>query len=243
MPFQFLDTTNIPGISQVNSALSSGISGIVGTGTKFPTQMVANTRTTQYSLIFITGPNPKDATTYNFPITPQQYSMQRRSLAMPYDTPGSSQNLNVNRIVDVYGLTPITFKIQGTTGFNKHAVDGFLYSGIESLRLLQKLLEIYFEFAQTFPKPTVSLQFLDFYYQEFWNVVPVGPLVINQSKEKPQLMFYDLTLAGTTRVSSPAGTKTNKLGVINPAASNNFTSLGNTVQTAVQGAVLLAPHI
>lgn len=240
MPFEFLDTTNIPGVSQVDSALSSGIQGLVGTGSKFPTQKVANSRTTQYSLVFIPGGNVKKAVTFTFPITPQQYAMQRRSLAAPYDTPGSSKNQNVNRIMDVYGLTPITFKIQGTTGFNKYVTDGFKTTGVDQLRILQGLLETYFSNAQnSIPD---QMQFLDFYYQEFWNVVPIGPVVLSQSKDKPQWIFYDLTLAGVSRVASPPGTST-KNGITNPAATSNLTSLGNTVQTAIAGAVLLAPHI
>lgn len=155
----------------------------------------------------ISGKNLNVPTEFVFPVSPQSLQIQRNSLVNWYETQGqtgtnSNTALNVQRIVDLYGLTPMMFTLQGTTGYNRYWVDGFQKTGTQWMEVLQSMIETFFQQIQNNPTGVPHfLIYMDFWYQEYWYVVPVGPVKLHQSSDRPLWMFYDFTLLGINRLS------------------------------------------
>ena len=85
----------------------------------------------------------------------------------------------VARIIDQYGMSPLTFVIEGTTGWQKHLTDGFQYTGLQAIRRIQTILEFfaYLNAGQAQAQKTdfYTMEFYDYFTREFYEVVPIGP--------------------------------------------------------------------
>jgi len=226
--------------------LSSGINpsaqGIIPglqTNTTFGVKYVSNTLKPVYVLTLVSPSlGPGIQLQYVLPISPQSLQIQRKSLAAWYETQGTSNQQYVNRIIDLYGMTPMIFTIRGTTGFNKYSNTGYDMSGIDLMKQLQNVLESYFSSVQS-SQPS-QLQWLDYFYQEYWEVVPIGPINITQDASRPLWMYYELTMAGTHRLNSnqiPSDPVKSNLA----QAESAFGNLGTGMLEIITGAAILAP--
>lgn len=152
------------------------------------------------------GPAALDIATYTFPLSPTQLRMDRSSLSTFTDVQGPPTTHGVTRVVDTYGLAPPVFTIEGTTGWDRHAADGFILSGTQSMQLLQGFLANYATLNQqqrAAGNPQLyGLEFYDFFANQFWQVEPIGPQIYRQSVDKPTLIYYRFRLAAV----KPAGT-------------------------------------
>ena len=60
-----------------------------------------------------------ELSTFTFPLTPSQLRADRSALSTFSDTQGPASSQGVTRVVDVYGLSPPVFTIEGTTGYDQ----------------------------------------------------------------------------------------------------------------------------
>lgn len=146
---------------------------------------------------------------YNFvfPLTPQLVRKSSSPLVALYDVQGSAKNQGVQRKVDEFGIAPPFFTIVGTTGWQFHSADGFLWTGQGACTRLQNIIDTYTSLNQAIIQnqsgDPYTLEFYDFFRNEFWVVVPRGPIRIEQSADRPILSNYVLDLAAVKAVSYP----------------------------------------
>jgi hypothetical protein len=157
--------------------------------------------------------------------------MERSSLSSFSDTQGPASSQGVTRVVDTYGLAPPIYTIEGTTGLDRHLSDGYVLTGLQSMQLLAKFLEQYATLnkqQQIVGNPnTYSLEFYDYYMDQFWVVEPVGPQVFRMGNDRPSLVYYRFRWAAVR----PAGVPV--LGLIDALAG----TLGaSTAQAAINAA-------
>lgn len=189
-----------PEAAQVASAL-----GIADQS--FQTIPVRNTRLALYTLSIRTAGSPfVPYASYTFPISPAAIAKEYTSLTNIYDVQGSPSQSGVKRIADIYGNSPVTFVIEGTTGWKMHATDAYAWTGLESIKYLQQMLQTYAELNQTQSnnnQPLYTLEFYDYFTGDFWQVEPVGRQEIRQSRDRPQLVNYSFRLAGISNLNNP----------------------------------------
>ena len=164
-------------------------------GQSFQTISLPNNQLALYTLV-IRGPAPSTAIKYGytFPLSPQSVSQEFTAKTQIWDVAGSAQQQGVQRVVDLYGNSPKTFVLEGTTGWQYHSTDGMAYTGMQSIALLQNLLA---QFAvlnkqqvdNNNPNPYI-MEFYDYFSSNFWQVVPSGRQVIRQDQSRPLLFFY-----------------------------------------------------
>ena len=175
---------------------------------QFRTKFVGQYQPAMYQLS-IRNPNQGfiELATYTFPLTPTQLRVERSSLSSYSETQGPSSSQGVTRIVDTYGLAPPVFIIEGTTGWDLHASDGYVLTGLMSIQLLQKFLARYVELNQAQREngdPNLyALEFYDYFSDNFWQVEPVGPQGIRQSADRTKLTYYRFRWAGVQPVGVP----------------------------------------
>lgn len=173
---------------------------------RFNTVSVVNTRKAQYTLA-IKGPTPPYATVraYTFPLSPSNVRKTQTGMGNYYDVQGPAKTLGVTRLVDIYGNSPCMFTLEGTTGWKKHASDGFALTGLQSVIAIQALLDEYFKLnvqqMENGAKDLYKLEFHDFFTGDFWEVAFLGDQSIMQDERQPLLSRYSFKLIGI----SPAG--------------------------------------
>ena len=152
------------------------------------------------------GKNPNQLKyQYTFPISPSNYTKEVASLSTAYNTPSANFYGGIARIIDQYGITPPVWKFKGTTGFQYHAADNFNYTGNQSLKLLFNYITQYSKdqaVNTSKNSPLDIMEINDYFDDEHWYVVPVGPQATTRSASAPLWGFYDLTFFGLV----PAGT-------------------------------------
>lgn len=166
----------------------------------------SSSRSAQYILNKYSSTKPVKATTFVFPVSPQNSKIERNSLVNWFETQASSNpsarlSQDITRIIDAYGLTPPIFTVSGTTGYNKYQADNFQKTGTAWTTALKKFFSDWYDNLQLTGQPE-TMQFLDFFQHEFWNVVPVGPLVLNQASTQPLWVFYNFSLAAISPISA-----------------------------------------
>jgi hypothetical protein len=178
--------------------------------------------------------------TYTFPLSPQSLRREFVSMSTVYDVQGPVLEGGVTRVVDMYGNSPMTFVIGGTTGQKRHSADGYLFTGRQSI---DQVLELFTLFADLNQKQMAAdsdkmytMEFYDYYTQNFWQVVPVGPQGITQGIQAPTLQFYQFRLAGIKPVSAPilSNLFADQVGQMFIAASS---AVGDVVRGFVGGLV------
>ena len=163
-----------------------------------------------------------DFATYTFPLTPSSLRVERSSLSSYTDVQGDPTTQGVTRVVDTYGLSPPTFIIEGTTGWDRHSADGFLLTGLQSIQALQAFLAQYASLnqiqRQTNNPNLYALEFYDYFGNNFWQIEPVGPQMIRQSADRPLLTYYRFRWVGIQPVGIPL------FGLVDALASTLGTS-------------------
>lgn len=145
--------------------------------------------------------------TYSFPLSPTAVRKAPTAMSTVYDTSGPPSKSGVTRDIDDFGMAPPMFVIEGTTGVDRHGNDGFLFTGLQSVQQMQYLLQLYAQLNQVQKQannPSLyTLEFYDYYMQEFWQVQPIGEIEFRQSERAPLLTYYRLRLAAIQSVSAP----------------------------------------
>ena len=144
---------------------------------------------------------------YIFPLSPENIRKEPEALTAYYDVQGSPAENGVRRVVDVYGLTPPTFLIEGTTGWKLHAMDGYRYTGLQSISRIESLISNFVQGNQSLLEagnPDLNeLWFFDFFRNEYWAVVPIGTQGIRQNAARPLYANYSFRLVATRRLDTP----------------------------------------
>jgi len=145
-----------------------------------------------------------DLATYTFPLSPSDLRSEPSALSTFSDTQGTSLQGGVSRVMDTYGISPPVFTIAGTTGHDRHSTDGYVLSGLQSMLLLRNFINQYVELNQIQREAGNSnlyaLEFYDYYMSQFWQVEPIGPVVIRQTNDRPQIAFYRFRFAAIAPV-------------------------------------------
>lgn len=216
------------------NATTAGISVGGNQGQMFKTLSLPNTQLALYTLV-IREPDPPNAPviTYTFPLSPSSITKEMVAMNNFYDVAGTADQGGVQRIVDIYGNSPVLFLIRGTTGWQYHATDGFAMSGLESIASIQDALFQFAELNKTRMEnnnPTLYImEFYDYFSQTFWQVVPIGKQVIDQDERRPLLFYYTFRLAGIKALDSAPAQETddpvlNALSVSQPQAISALAS-------------------
>lgn len=212
------------GLSNVNGAATAGspASGISQRVTSFRTIPVVNSRKPVYTLS-IRSPNSPylPILTYTFPISPANLSKTFTAMTAIYDVAappvqagtqnGMQQSAlslsGVQRFADVYGNSPLSIVIQGTTGWQRHSSDNYASTGIESIAALNSVIQQFAQLNQAQSQagnPNLyTLEFYDYFEDDYWQVVPIGQQVLNQTNARPLIVEYQFRFAGIKAVSEP----------------------------------------
>lgn len=193
----------------------------------FETKSVANDRFALYTLsIRNAAPPHAPVLTYTFPISPSSLARSFTAMTNIFDVQGQPIQQGVNRIVDQYGNSPVTFKMSGTTGWKLHSMDNFQKTGIASVIQVKDLLESFAKYNQDQisrnAKSLYLLEFYDYFLDEYWEVVPVGVQTLRQSEDKALFVYYDFSFVGIKPVGNP--TQSNTPGTIEKSLTNTPSS-------------------
>lgn len=198
------------GIIGTSLANAAGTAALALVQQKFSTLPVANLGTTLY-VLSLRAPGasavPVPQFTFVFPLSPQQIRKEPITLNTIYDVQGDPNQLGVERMVDMWGQSPPIYTISGHTGWKLHSMDGFRYNGKEAVLRLQNLLATFAAVNQQLmlnqATEFFTMEFYDYFMEEFWQVVPIGPQATMQSADRPIINNYQLRLACIKAIDSP----------------------------------------
>ena len=184
---------------------ASALGGTGGQGQVFQTIPVSNTRLALYALaIQPAGAQGSPVAMYTFPLSPSSVMKEYTAMANPFDLAGTPQQYGVQRQIDSYGNSPPTYLLEGTTGWQRHATDGMSLTGMQSVLVLQSILNQYAilnaQQAQSAQKPYM-LEFYDYFSGDFWQVEPGGRQGIRQDANRPLLYRYSFRLMGVVNLA------------------------------------------
>ena len=177
----------------------------------FSTRSLANRGLALYGLS-IRNPSPPNSpiATYIFPLSPTSVTKEFSGMSMSYDVQGSPAGgdpYGVHRVIDSYGNSPNSWLIEGTTGWQYHSMDGFALTGLQSIALVQSILNQYAQVNATLQQqgsPTATLlEFYDYFAGDFWEVVPIGRQSVRISNRRPLVYEYSFRLTGVRNIASP----------------------------------------
>jgi hypothetical protein len=174
--------------------------------------------------------------TYLFPISPQNIGRSSVSMATVYDTQGTTKENGVHRVIDEYGQAPPTWTLRGTTGYQYHNTDNYQYTGWQSLETIRTLIESFAALNSSqseYGFPLYTMELSNYYDNEFWEVVPVGPQNITREANRPIWGYYDFTFVGIKPIQSPESTATDPV----------LSALSLSFNTVLQGAITFASSI
>lgn len=176
---------------------------------QFTTFPVANLQFATYSLsIRAPGIAAAPYLTYAFPLSPQSIKREFTVLSSVYDVAGPPTSNGVTRIVDGYGKTSPVISIEGTTGWNRHSMDTFLRTGLQSIQQLEKVIQTYIQLNQTLvalgaSSSLYTLEFWDDFTASYYQVEPIGEQGFKQSAAQPLLTYYAFRLAVIKKLDEP----------------------------------------
>lgn len=191
-----------------NLNVASPSNGFINIYQDYRTEDVVNNRLALYTLSIIAPIAPYSVVrSLTFPLSPESLKKTYVAMSTAYDVQGTSLQEGVNRITDQYGMSPATFNISGTTGWKRHSNDNFAFTGIGSIQQVEKLLISFATLNQQQQQNQLSslytMEFYDYFLDEFWEVIPIGKQIIRQDNTNPLLTYYDLNLTGIKRVNNP----------------------------------------
>jgi hypothetical protein len=196
---------------------------------------VARTPPALYSLV-LRGPSAPylPLAIYSFPMSPQNIRRDVVGLGNTYNVQGNASNFGVTVIPDIYGQTPPVYTIQGTTGVKYHTRDGMVWTGLQSVQILTGIISQYFSLnaavAQAGSSNLFRLEFYDYYMEEFWQIVPLGPQGLMQSSARPQLVFYSFRWEAVQSLEQPIAALLDPLlSALGTPISQAFNGLGSSI--------------
>lgn len=212
----------------------------------FATRPIANLRVPLYQ-ISLRAPDAISSVfagnTYTFPLAPQMLNKQVMTYNTIMDVFGPSATAGVQRIVDQFGQSLPIYTMRGTTGWKAHSMDGYIWDGVGSIQRIQGILAAHAQknqqqIANGQGDNLYTLEFYDYFMEEYWQVVPIGPQGISQSADKPLFAYYNFTFACLRPVSAliPAlavDAVANLLGANGLAALSLTTSASGIYNSAV----------
>lgn len=171
---------------------------------------------------------------YTFPLTPANIRREVVGMGNFYNVMGTPATFGVNRIIDLYGQSPPIYTIMGTTGVKYHSRDGYMWSGLQSVQILDGIISQYFSLnaaaAQNGNTNLYRLEFYDFYMGEFWEITPLGPQGLIQSNARPQLVNYQFRFVASSSLEQPIAAAVDPLlKTLTQGISKAFTSLSTNV--------------
>jgi hypothetical protein len=177
------------------------------TGMSFRTIDNPNYQAAIYALS-IRGPGElrSEYLTYTFPMSPESLRKEWTAMTAVYDTQGQPFQGGVDREVDMFGQAPPVFTIEGSTGNKRHQTDGYLFTGLASVQAVELLFAKFARLNQTQiaqQAPLYTLEFYDYFRNDYWQVAPEGPQGLYQSKDRPLYVNYRFRLVAIKKVSAP----------------------------------------
>ena len=155
-----------------------------------------------------TALSASDFSDFIFPLSPESLSYQRINLTSYYETHGDSKNFGVKRIIDQFGLTPPLITISGTTGFKFHNLDGFRWTGKQSILRLEAIIQNYAQLVQQAIETNATnfpqLFFYDTWKQQTWEVVPYNAQGFAMDNRRPLFTNYNIQLIAVQSIGTPA---------------------------------------
>jgi hypothetical protein len=199
-------TNNVPG--------PFGISQLAAPSQYFFTVSTPNTQSALYRLSLYNSPleaasisSPNSNQDYIFPLSPENLNKQQIALTNYYDIAGPATQYGVQRIIDNFGISPMLLTITGTTGFQFHSNDGYLYTGrVSMIRLINIVQQYYFMLSQavssgiTDPNQLPVLIWSEGFTGEILQVVPIGPQGIMMNNNRPIIQNYSLQFLVTSNL-------------------------------------------
>lgn len=188
------------------------------------------------------GAATSEFATYTFPLSPSMVRYAPSSLSAFRDTQGPPSTQGVTRVLDRYGQSPPMVSIEGTTGWDRHSLDGYLLTGLQSSQLLVAFLAQYQKLnavqVQSGNAQLYSLEWFDYFRNQFWIVEPIGPQTTWQDANRPLLVNYRLLFAA----AAPVGTVDVLLHGVDALANVLATPAQQAALTAAQtlGAIAVA---
>jgi hypothetical protein len=223
--------------------------------TQFQTFPVTQTSVALYS-ISLRSPGALSSVfngmSYTFPISPQAIRREKIAYNTVMDVASSAPGYaGVQRIVDQFGESLPIYTIRGTTGWKYHSTDGYVWTGLQSVQRIEAILTSFATQNQTQIQQgnadnLYTLEFYDYFRDEFWEVVPIGPQGTEQSSDRPLLNYYTFRFACIRDVSAPipavvvdetaALLGANGIAAISltTSAVGIYQSVSNSVNSAVQ---------
>lgn len=210
---------------------------------QFRTYAVPNFQLALYQLQIREGTSHSLYDSYTFPLSPESVRKEFSGLANYYDVQGDQKNNGVLRVIDVYGIAPPTIMLEGTTGWKLHQSDAFKYTGLQSIQRIVELLSIYTNLNQgrisSGNQDLYELWFFDFFLNEYWAVVPIGPQGIRQSAARSLYVNYSFRLVVSRRLDSAEldlpDSITQLLAASSTSSAKEFQSFVSTFTTAYSG--------
>lgn len=191
----------------------------------------------------IRNPQPpnSEVSGYTFPLSPTNIQKTSTGMGNFYDVAAAigSRSTGVQREVDLYGSTPVTYTLEGITGWQRHAIDGGTLTGLESILAVQELIDLYWQLnaAQqgTSAQNIYTMQFHDYFTGDAWAVVPFSPQSIVQDVSRPLVFKYMFRLVGYQDLSAaPVATTTDKVA---QAFSTPAPQAQSTLSMGVSGVI------
>jgi hypothetical protein len=194
---------------------------------------VPNNASVLYQLS-IRAPNSQfsEFATYTFPLSPSGVRYERSTLSSMMDVQGPPSKQGVTRVIDTYGQAPPMITVEGTTGWDRHSMDGYILTGLQSIQLLQQFISSYASLNQTQMQQGTAklyaLEWYDFFSNQFWVVEPIGPQMVWQDTTRPMLTNYRFRFAASVQPGLPN------------VALHEIDSLASLIATPAAQAALMA---
>jgi len=147
--------------------------------------------------------------TYTFPISPQAIRKEKVAYNTVMDVASSAAGYaGVQRIVDQFGESLPIYTLRGTTGWKYHSTDGFIWTGLQSVQRIEAILTSFAvknqtQIQQGNADQLYTLEFYDYFANQFWEIVPIGPQGLDQSSDKSLFTYYTFRFACVRDVTAP----------------------------------------
>jgi hypothetical protein len=232
------------------SNLGFGTQTLTGVqGQRFKNYMVPSTGLALY-MLQIRAPQPGSSVVsfYVFPLSPESVRKDMQGLTNYYDVAGDASNQGVQRIIDMYGITPVTYMIEGTTGWQLHQTDGYRYTGLQSVQALENMMAAWANYNQqqiaAGNSNLYELWFFDFFRNQYWSVVPIGPQGLRQSVQRSILVNYSFRLLGVYplggAIAQSADTLAQALRQSPGTSASLLTQFGTSINSTYAGVTAIA---
>jgi hypothetical protein len=222
-----------------NIGINFNAGGVVGAsatpGQTFQNIPLPNTKLALYRLsIRAPGGSQQATQDYTFPLSPQSINQEFDAKSNVYDVAGSSSTAGVTRVADLYGNSAVTYVIEGTTGWQQHSTDNYQYTGMQSIAAIVALINSFAaqnaQQLQNNSSDVYTMEFYDYFSDQYWQVIPIGKQVVKQDAQRPLLFYYSFRFAGIMNLNSPQ-TQTTDDPVLNTLSSSTSQATTNLNQS------------